>query len=79
MLSCSYGLSATVWCRDGNRAQRIARKIHAGTVWINCWLVRDLNMPFGGVKASGTGRESARESIEFYTECKTICMVLGSD
>ena len=46
----------------------------AGTVWCNCWLVRDLNMPFGGFKASGIGREGARESYEFYTEAKTICI-----
>ena len=46
----------------------------AGTVWCNCWLVRDLNMPFGGVKASGIGREGAKESYEFYTEAKTICI-----
>lgn len=46
----------------------------AGTVWCNCWLVRDLNMPFGGVKASGIGREGAKESYEFYTEAKTICV-----
>lgn len=74
--SCTYGLAATVWCRDGPRSQRLARAIHAGTVWINCWLVRDLNMPFGGVKASGSGRESAEESIDYYTEAKTVCMAL---
>ena len=46
----------------------------AGTVWCNCWLVRDLNMPFGGFKASGIGREGAKESYEFYTEVKTVCI-----
>ena len=46
----------------------------AGTVWCNCWLVRDLNMPFGGFKASGVGREGAKESYEFYTEVKTVCV-----
>lgn len=44
-----------------------------GTVWTNCWLVRDLDMPFGGVKTSGMGRESTQDSLEFYTEAKTIC------
>lgn len=48
----------------------------AGTVWANCWLVRDLNMPFGGMKESGTGRESAKDSLEFFTEEKTICVKL---
>ena len=46
----------------------------AGTVWCNCWLVRDLNMPFGGIKSSGIGREGAKDSYEFYTEAKTICI-----
>ena len=47
-----------------------------GTVWCNCWLVRDLNMPFGGTKASGIGRESAKDSLDFFTEKKTICVRL---
>lgn len=68
-----YGLSACVWCTDGSRAQRVANQLLVGTVWINCWMLRDLNMPFGGMKASGTGRESATDSIEFYTEARTIC------
>ena len=46
----------------------------AGTVWTNCWMVRDLNMPFGGMKASGIGREGFKESLEFFTEVKTICI-----
>lgn len=75
--SSSYGLSACVWCRDVVRAQQVARQLHAGTVWVNCWMVRDLNMPFGGVKDSGLGRESATESIDFYTEAKTICFKLA--
>ena len=60
------------------RAQKDATCIlllfQAGTVWCNCWLVRDLNMPFGGFKASGIGREGAKESYEFYTEVKTVCI-----
>eukprot|EP00054_Salpingoeca_dolichothecata_P019272 m.119653 g.119653 ORF g.119653 m.119653 type:complete len:483 (-) comp23192_c0_seq1:104-1552(-) len=72
-----YGLSATVWCKDGARAQRVAADLQAGTVWVNCWMIRDLNMPFGGVKSSGTGRESAEDSINFYTDTKTICTKFG--
>lgn len=45
-----------------------------GTVWVNCWLVRDLNVPFGGAKMSGVGREGLKYSLEFYTEVKTICI-----
>ena len=48
--------------------------VQAGTVWTNCWMVRDLNMPFGGMKASGTGREGFKDSMEFFTESKTICI-----
>ncbi len=72
--STSYGLAATLWCRDGSKAQQVARALQVATVWVNCWMVRDLNMPFGGVKESGMGRESATESIEFFTEAKTICV-----
>eukprot|EP00049_Salpingoeca_infusionum_P001294 m.47117 g.47117 ORF g.47117 m.47117 type:complete len:514 (-) comp10959_c1_seq2:1367-2908(-) len=71
--STDYGLSAVIWSKDGSRAHHVAERIHAGTVWINCWMVRDLRMPFGGVKGSGTGRESAVESIEYFTEVKTVC------
>lgn len=73
-----YGLCATVWTSDVNKAHRVARKLEAGTVWINCWMVRDLHMPFGGVKSSGTGREGVTESIEFYTEVKTTCLQLAA-
>ena len=48
--------------------------LQAGTVWCNCWLVRDLNMPFGGTKSSGIGREGFTDSIDFYTEVKTVCI-----
>ncbi|XP_045165226.2 2-aminomuconic semialdehyde dehydrogenase-like [Mercenaria mercenaria] len=71
-----YGLAATVWSTDVTTLHRVSQKLHAGTVWANCWLVRDLNMPFGGMKESGTGRESAKDSIEFFTEEKTICVKL---
>eukprot|EP00042_Codosiga_hollandica_P021858 m.78240 g.78240 ORF g.78240 m.78240 type:complete len:488 (-) comp50555_c0_seq1:132-1595(-) len=68
-----YGLSAVIWTNNVSRANRVALQLETGTVWINCWMVRDLNMPFGGVKASGVGRESAEDSFDFYTEAKTIC------
>lgn len=69
-----YGLAAVVWSENLSRAHRVSQKLQAGTVWCNCWLVRDLNMPFGGFKASGIGRDGAKDSYEFYTEAKTICI-----
>ena len=48
--------------------------IQVGTIWVNCWLVRDLNVPFGGAKMSGIGREGLKDSLEFYTEVKTVCI-----
>ena len=52
----------------------MAEKIHAGTVWVNCWLVRDLRVPFGGMKQSGVGREGGDEALRFFTEAKNICI-----
>ncbi|KAK2560208.1 2-aminomuconic semialdehyde dehydrogenase [Acropora cervicornis] len=69
-----YGLAAVVWSENLSRAHRVSQKLQVGTVWCNCWLVRDLNMPFGGFKASGIGRDGAKDSYEFYTEAKTICI-----
>jgi len=69
-----YGLCATVWTENVRRAHRVALGIQAGTVWVNCWLLRDLRVPFGGVKHSGIGREGGNYSIDCYTEQKTICM-----
>ena len=73
----SYGLSATVWTRSLRRAHGIAAELAAGTVWINTWLARDLRMPFGGVKASGIGREGQDDSLSFFTEAKTVCVQHG--
>ncbi|XP_042893530.1 2-aminomuconic semialdehyde dehydrogenase-like [Penaeus japonicus] len=69
----TFGLCASVWTNNVGIAHRMAHKLKVGTVWTNCWLVRDLNMPFGGMKASGMGREGTQDSLEFYTEAKTIC------
>ncbi|KAG8444583.1 hypothetical protein GDO86_009665 [Hymenochirus boettgeri] len=67
-----YGLAATLWTKDVGRVHRVAKKLQSGLVWTNCWLIRDLNLPFGGMKASGLGREGAKDSYDFFTEVKTI-------
>jgi aminomuconate-semialdehyde/2-hydroxymuconate-6-semialdehyde dehydrogenase len=75
--STKYGLSATVWTSNLTRAHRVAAELHAGTVWINCWLLRDLRVPFGGMKESGVGREGGFESLNFFTEAKNVCVKLA--
>lgn len=69
-----YGLAATIWTQDLSRAHRVADKLQSGIVWVNCWLVRDLRTPFGGVKNSGVGREGGWEALRFFTEPKNICI-----
>lgn len=71
-----YGLSASVWTGNVARAHRVAQALHVGTVWVNCWMLRDLAMPFGGMKHSGLGREGGDHSLEFFTETKTVCVKL---
>jgi aminomuconate-semialdehyde/2-hydroxymuconate-6-semialdehyde dehydrogenase len=69
-----YGLSSSVWTQNLSRAHRVAEQINTGTVWVNCWLVRDLRVPFGGMKASGVGREGGTEALHFFTEPKNVCI-----
>ena len=71
-----YGLAAAVWTRDISKAHRIAEKVRAGTVWINCYNVFDAALPFGGYKQSGWGREMGHEVLEMYTEVKAICAAI---
>lgn len=72
-----YGLSSTIWTQDLGRAHRMAERLQAGIVWINCWLLRDLRTPFGGMKASGVGREGGFEALRFFTEAKNVCVKYG--
>ena len=72
--STDYGLAATIWSGNPDKANRVADQIDAGIVWINCWMVRDLRTPFGGMKSSGVGREGGDEALRFFTEPKNICM-----
>jgi aminomuconate-semialdehyde/2-hydroxymuconate-6-semialdehyde dehydrogenase len=69
-----YGLAATVFTENLDKAHRVASKIDAGIVWVNSWFLRDLRTPFGGMKGSGIGREGGHHSLEFYTELKNICI-----
>lgn len=71
-----YGLAATLWTQNLSRAHRMAAAIESGIVWVNCWLLRDLRTPFGGMKGSGVGREGGFEALNFFTEEKNICIKL---
>ena len=74
--STTYGLASVIWTQHLTRAHKMANNLHSGIVWINCWLLRDLRTPFGGVKASGVGREGGFEAIDFFTEPKNVCVKL---
>ncbi len=69
-----YGLAATVWTQDISKANRMATQINCGIVWINCWLLRDLRTPFGGMQNSGVGREGGWDALKFFTEPKNVCI-----
>jgi aminomuconate-semialdehyde/2-hydroxymuconate-6-semialdehyde dehydrogenase len=71
-----YGLAATIWTQDISKAHRVAAKVETGIIWINCWLLRDLRTPFGGMKNSGLGREGGWEALRFFTEAKNVCIQL---
>lgn len=72
--STGYGLAATIWTQNLNRAHRLGNEIQSGIIWINCWLLRDLRTPFGGMKKSGVGREGGWEALRFFTEAKNVCI-----
>jgi aminomuconate-semialdehyde/2-hydroxymuconate-6-semialdehyde dehydrogenase len=72
--STRYGLSASVWTQNTERAHRVSRRLEAGVVWVNTWMLRDLRTPFGGVKDSGMGREGGFESLKFFSEVKNVCL-----
>ena len=69
-----YGLAATIWTSDLTRAHRLGRQLEAGIQWVNCWFLRDLRTPFGGMKRSGIGREGGVHSLEFYSELSNLCI-----
>ncbi|HLF20749.1 MAG TPA: aldehyde dehydrogenase [Bacteroidota bacterium] len=74
--STQYGLASIIWTQNLTRAHRVAAAIQAGIVWINCWMLRDLRTPFGGMKNSGLGREGGLEALRFFTEPKNVCVRL---
>ena len=74
----SYGLAASLWTKDLDRAHRLVHRIEAGVIWINAWMIRDLRTPFGGAKQSGLGREGGIESVHFFQEPAGVTLRLGS-
>lgn len=74
--STAFGLSATIWTENLKKAHRVSHQLKSGIIWVNCWLLRDLRTPFGGMKQSGVGREGGWEALRFFTEQKNICIKL---
>ena len=72
--STEYGLASVIWTENLSRAHGISSKLKSGIVWVNCWMLRDLRTPFGGVKNSGVGREGGLEALRFFTETKNVCI-----
>ena len=73
-----YGLAAMLFTADAEKAARVAESLSAGTVWINCFFVRDLMAPFGGARKSGIGREGGHWSFDFYCDVKNIVYRKGT-
>jgi len=71
-----YGLAAIIWTQDISKANRVAAKVESRIIWVNCWLLRDLRTPFGGMKNSGVGKEGGLEALKFFTESKNVCIQL---
>ena len=69
-----YGLAATIWTNNLPRAHQLAEQVNTGIVWVNCWLLRDLRTPFGGMNRSGLGREGGLEAMRFFSESKNVCI-----
>jgi aminomuconate-semialdehyde/2-hydroxymuconate-6-semialdehyde dehydrogenase len=75
--SIQYGLAASIWSGDAKKCHRVAQAVESGVVWVNCWMIRDLRTPFGGMKRSGLGREGGDYSIDSFTEQKAITMQIS--
>ena len=72
--STRYGLAASIWTENLRKAHRVASAVESGIIWVNCWLLRDLRTPFGGMKDSGVGREGGWNALNFFTESKNVCI-----
>ncbi len=76
--SVRYGLSATVFTKNIDTANQVAQELESGIIWVNCWLVRDLRTPFGGLKDSGLGTEGGFDALNFFTDTKNVCIKIDS-